>query len=157
MTSGTTFFHSYFTLYNSAENTSTKHSPHFLVHRSEPSNIFQLALRLPTKKFTDADDYVRHLTRVLKTIYSNTYENLIATQNQQKHPYDLRKRVNKANYQIGQYVWIRKDGTSKITARFERPFEILDINYFNITINDGRPTFANVLTRRTIRSDSKFG
>ncbi|KIH66015.1 integrase core domain protein [Ancylostoma duodenale] len=124
--------------YNSAESASTKYSPHFLVHGSEPTNIFQLALRLPTKKFADEDDYVSHLTNVLKTIYSNTCANLIATQEQQKRHYDLRKRVKKANYQIGQQVWIRKDGSNKITTRFEGPFKILDVNYPNITFKDGR-------------------
>ncbi|EPB67564.1 integrase core domain protein [Ancylostoma ceylanicum] len=57
--------------YNSAENTSTKYSPHFLVHGSEPTNIFQLALHLPTKKFADADDYMK---RAIKREYEDEAE-----------------------------------------------------------------------------------
>ncbi|KAL6737827.1 hypothetical protein Aduo_011438 [Ancylostoma duodenale] len=100
--------------YNSAENASTKYSLHFFVHGSELTNIFQLALCRPMKK--QADDCVSHPTNVLRTIDCNTCENLIGTPAQQKRNYELRKRVNKKNYQSGQQVWTRKNGSNKITT-----------------------------------------
>ncbi|RCN44980.1 integrase core domain protein [Ancylostoma caninum] len=124
--------------YNCAENASTKYSPYFLIHGQEPTSIFQLALRLPSKRFTDADDYVNHLINLLQSVYRNARENLVNAQEQQKHRYDLRRRENHANYHIGDKVWMRKEGNFKITPRFEGPFVILDIDRPNITVMDGR-------------------
>ncbi|KIH66016.1 hypothetical protein ANCDUO_03652 [Ancylostoma duodenale] len=123
--------------HNCAENASTKYSPYFLIHGQEPTSIFQLALRLPTKRFADTDDYVNHLTNLLQLVYRNVRENLNA-QEQQKHQYDLRRRNNNANYHIGEKAWIRREGNSKITPRFEGPFPILDIDRPNITVMDRR-------------------
>ncbi|KIH62676.1 integrase core domain protein [Ancylostoma duodenale] len=124
--------------YNSIENSTTKYSPHFLVHGHEPINIFHLALQLPTKKFTNEDDYATHITNILKTVYENVKNNIESSQNQQKHHYDLRKRSNKKTYKIGERVWIRKDGTNKISTRFEGPYTITDVDLPNITFQDGR-------------------
>ncbi|EPB73772.1 integrase core domain protein [Ancylostoma ceylanicum] len=124
--------------YNSAENSTTKYSPHFLVHGHDPNNAFQLALQLPVKKFADEDDYANHITNLLKTINENVKINLQISQDQQKHHYDLRKRSNKKTYKIGERIWIRKEGNNKIATRFEGPFTITDIDYPNITVIDGR-------------------
>ncbi|KIH60390.1 integrase core domain protein [Ancylostoma duodenale] len=124
--------------YNSVENSTTKYSPHFLVHGHEPNNVFHLALQLPVKKFADEDAYANHITNLLRTISENVKNNLRTSQDQQKHHYDLRKRTNKKTYNIGERIWIRKDGHNKITPRFEGPYTIIDIDLPNVTVRDGK-------------------
>ncbi|EYC01401.1 hypothetical protein Y032_0108g81 [Ancylostoma ceylanicum] len=94
--------------YNSTENATTRYSPHFLVHGHEPTNVFHLALQLPIKKFADEEDYANHMTNLLKAVYENVKTNLQTSQDHQKHHYDLRKRLNKKTYSIGEHIWIRK-------------------------------------------------
>ena len=120
------------------KNSSTKYSPHFLIHGHEPNNVFQLALRSPTKRFIDENDYAYHLINLLKDVYGNVTDALQIAHNQQKHHYDLRQRTPKNNYKVGDHVWIRKEGPNKSTDRFEGPFPIITINAPNLVVKDGR-------------------
>ncbi|KHJ76344.1 integrase core domain protein, partial [Oesophagostomum dentatum] len=119
--------------YNSTQNSSTKYSPFFLIHGCEPTNIFQLALKLPTRKYADPDDYVNHLTNILQAVYHNVHGNIAHAQEQQKHHYDLRKRPTTRNYQTGTKIWIRRDNAHKIAPKFEGPYPVVDVNPPNVT------------------------
>ncbi|EYC15836.1 hypothetical protein Y032_0035g2992 [Ancylostoma ceylanicum] len=124
--------------YNSSENSSTKYSPHFVIHGREPNNAFRLALQLPSKTFVSEDDYVEQLISTLQNVWKDVENNIATTQQIQKHQYDLRKRVTPTDFKIGQQVLIRKDVGSKIAPKFEGPFPIVDIERPNATVKDGR-------------------
>ncbi|KHJ89406.1 integrase core domain protein [Oesophagostomum dentatum] len=124
--------------YNSAKNSSTQHSPHSVIHGLEPNDPFRMALRLPMKKFVDADDYADQLIALLQNIWQNVAHNLKKSQDTQKRHYDLRKKTHPTEFIIGGKVMIRKATGHKLAPRFEGPFEIVDVDRPNITIRDGR-------------------
>ncbi|KHJ89073.1 integrase core domain protein, partial [Oesophagostomum dentatum] len=124
--------------YNSAENATTNYSPYFVLHGREPNNAFRLALQLPSRTFINEEDYVGQLTSTLQNIWKDVHQNIRASQETQKHHYDLRKHVAPTNFEIGQQVLIRKDVGSKIAPKFDGPFPIVDVDRPNVTVQDGR-------------------
>ncbi|RCN39532.1 integrase core domain protein [Ancylostoma caninum] len=124
--------------YNFTDNTSTKYSPHLIVHGREPNNAFRLALQLPSKTFISEDDYVEQLISTLQNVWKDVEHNIATTQQTQKYHYDLRKRVTPTDFKTGQQVLIRKDVGPKIAPKFEGPFPIVDIERPNTTVKDGR-------------------
>ncbi|CAK5091390.1 unnamed protein product [Meloidogyne enterolobii] len=120
--------------YNTSYNEQIRNTPFFVIHGFLPKLPTEAALEVEREKFDDMNSYVKNLVENLRRIRNDVEirlkENTGIIKEQQI-------KINKKTWKKGEKVLIRKmENIKKFGEKYERPFEIVEVQTPNLLISD---------------------